>query len=319
LVGSKSNFSIAIVIPYFGKWPEWIELYFETLKRNSTIDFFIYTDCDTSFVTSPSNIHFRHISFHDYVRQVNKKLNIEFKPLNAYKLCDLRPLLGLIHEEDFKDYDFYGWCDVDLLFGDIRNFYTDKVLKNYDVISTHANRISGHLALFRNTNKNRSIYKKIYNWETALKEPQFVGIDEHGITNAYSMTVFDKFNEKFKTNLNNIITRFFKKLKIRKLYLIEQYTTPFLPIPWIDGSLNSKQPDTWFYKDGVITNDRDKRSFIYIHFMNFKNSQWRHDGTKAPWENISTICKAKTQDINTGIIICKEGILPIENMHDGRK
>lgn len=36
--------SITILIPYFGIFPEWAPLYFETLKRNHPINFFFYTD-----------------------------------------------------------------------------------------------------------------------------------------------------------------------------------------------------------------------------------------------------------------------------------
>ena len=41
--------SIGILIPYFGKWPEWIELFFDSVERNKTIDFHFLTDCDTTF------------------------------------------------------------------------------------------------------------------------------------------------------------------------------------------------------------------------------------------------------------------------------
>ena len=36
--------SIALVIPYFGKFNNYFHLWLESAKRNSTIDFHIYTD-----------------------------------------------------------------------------------------------------------------------------------------------------------------------------------------------------------------------------------------------------------------------------------
>lgn len=300
--------TIALIIPYFGKFPEWAPLYFETLKRNSTIDFIFYTDCDIEQYQAP-NIKYKKLSFQEYIDSVNSKIEVEFKPANAYKLCDLRPLYAKVHYEDIKSYDFYGWTDMDLLFGDIRSFYTEDVLNKYDVLSTHEIRISGHLALFRNTRTNRKQYRKIYNWKEHLTHPHFVGIDEHGITNAYTMTMVDKLNEKFKLSINNALTRLLKKLKTRRVYLKEQYTTPFSTIEWMDGSRYSDHPETWYYKDGVITNSRDgKRKFIYIHFMNFKSSQWRHDGTTAPWEGKDKLCFAKVADMKSGIVINTDGI-----------
>ncbi len=305
------NHSIAILIPYFGKWPEWIDLYFETLRRNTTIDFHFFTDCDTSLTGAP-NIIFHETTFRGYIQDAQEKLQVELNISNPYKICDLRPLFGTLHEDLFAKYGFYGWTDVDLLFGDIRSFYTDEVLDAHDVFSTHSVRISGHLALFRNTAKNRNLYQKIYRWKEALLNPEFVGIDEHGISNAYFETVVDKASDKLKVNLHNPLTRWFKNRKKNRMYLQEQYTTPFVSIPWIDGTLDSAQPDTWFYKDGVITNDRDTRNFMYIHFMNFKNSQWRHDGTKAPWEGMQQICHATKADLEAGIVINRQGIFPIQ-------
>jgi hypothetical protein len=304
---------IGILVFYFGNFPEWSDLFFETLKRNKTIDFIFFTDCKTEKY-SAKNIIFHKISFEDYIKLINHKLKFTFEPANPIKLCDLRPLFGYIHQDVFEPYDFYGWTDLDILFGDIRSFYTDEILENHDVISSHEIRISGHLSLFKNTEKNRLMYKKIYRWQEALQKKEFVGIDEHGITNAYTNTIFDKLNQKYKTSFNNSVTRLFSNLKKRKLYMREQYTTPFISIPWIDGSVNSQQPDVWYYKDGIITNERDKnRNFLYLHFMNFKSSLWRHDGTKAPWEEKKQICFATPEDMKTGIVINSEGIYPLHS------
>ena len=302
---------IGVLIPYFGKFPEWSDLYFETLKKNKSVDFIFFTDCETEKYKS-DNIIFHKITFPDYIETVNQKIEVKFEPENAYKLCDLRPLYGTIHRDVFELYDFYGWTDMDILFGDIRSFYTDEILEKYEVISAHEVRISGHLALFKNTETNRQMYKKIYRWQDALQKKEFVGIDEHGITNAYTNTIFDKFNQKFKTDFTNPVTKFASKLKAEKLYLKEQYTTPFTAIPWLDGTLHSQQPDVWFYKNGRITNERDgDRNFLYLHFMNYKSSLWRHDGTKAPWEGKEKICFAETEDMKKGIVINKDGIFPL--------
>ena len=299
--------SITLLIPYFGKFPEWTPLFFETVRRNASIRFIFYTDFDTVDYEHIPNVIFRKMTFEEYVQNAREKAKIDFRPANAYKLCDLRPLYPIIHFEDIKDADFYGWTDMDILFGDIRSFYTDELLSKYDVLSTHAVRVSGHLALFRNTKKYRNLYLKIYDWRKKLAHPHFVGIDEHGVTNALTMTFWDKLNEKMGWNIDNLFTRLLKKWKKRKLHLVEQYTTPFTAIPWLDGSVNSDQPAEWFYHDGKITNSRDgERKFIYLHFMNFKSSTYRHDGTKAPWEGKEIIFNV--HDLSNEIIIDDRGI-----------
>jgi hypothetical protein len=302
--------SVVILIPYFGTWPEGIELFFETARRNASIDFLVFTDCDAAAFAAP-NIHIRPTSFADYVQRARSWLGLPFDPSDGYKLCDLRPMFGELHEEELSGHDFYGWCDTDLLLGDIRHFYDDDVLFRFDVLSTHADRISGHFALFRNTRRNRTMYRKIYRWQERLLEPEFVGLDEHGITNAYLMTAFDKASEKFGWSLNNRATRLLAARRRRRVLLVEQYTTPFFPKPWLDGSLDSSQPHEWFYRDGHVTNSRDgDREFIYLHLMNFKSSRWRHDGTRAPWEGLTAICRATPDDMKNGIVIDDSGIAP---------
>lgn len=301
----NSKYSIAIYVFYFGKWPEWFELYFDSIKRNSSIDFHIFTDCDTSLTAD--NVFYHKYSFDQYKTLVSGRLKLEFNPNNGIKICDVRPFIGLLHSDVFNKYDYYGWADVDLLFGNIRQFYTDELLLKYNVFATRTNKTAGHFTLFKNTKTNREICFKIYKWREALQNPDFVGLDEHGITNALSMTFFDKLNEKMGWNTDILFTRWLSRLKRRKLYLVEKYTTPFTPIPWLDGTVNSDQPSIWYYDNGVITNDRDKdRKFIYIHFMNFKSSKWRHDGTVAPWENLNSIYKV--ENIKDKVVICNDGI-----------
>lgn len=302
---------IAIVIPYFGRWEPWTPLFFETARRNDSVAFLVFTDCDPTHLES-KNVTFFQMPFQAYIQKIQAVFP-NFSPSNPYKLCDFRPLLGRIHEREFHGYDFWGWCDIDVLLGDIRAFYSREVLSRFDVLSTHDHRISGHLALFRNSSRNRWMYRRIYDWRGALRNPEFVGIDEHGLTNAFLMTLFDKVNEKFGWHLDNPVSRFLSRWRRRRMYMREQYTTPFLPRPWLDGTLNSQQPSRWTWRDGVVTNTRDgDRRFLYLHLMNFKSSRWRHDGTRAPWEGRTDICKANVADMQYGISIDERGILPLD-------
>ena len=52
---------------------------------------------------------------------------------------------GYIFKQFIEGYDFWGFGDVDLVYGDIRSFLTDDVLQRYDIISGW-----GHFTLYRN-------------------------------------------------------------------------------------------------------------------------------------------------------------------------
>jgi hypothetical protein len=272
---------------------------------NATVDFHFITDCDTSISSAP-NVFFHPSTFPNYVENAKKVLNVPMNIPTPYKLCDLRPFFGIIHTEIVEKYDFFGWTDVDLVFGDIRSFYTDELFAKYDVLSSHEIRLAGHCALLRSSKKYREMGFKVYNWQNALMNPHFVGIDEHGMTNALCMTFWDKLSEKLKMPWIASLFRWRRNKKMKAFYFTEQYSTPFITIPWIDGSVNSEQPNEWFYREGEITNTRDgARKFMYLHFMNFKSSQWRADNTKAPWEDLPTYCDGT---FSTTAIIDTKGI-----------
>lgn len=297
--------SILVLFPYFGTLPEWFDLFHYTLVRNPSIDFLFFTDIDLKAYKAP-NVDYIPMRLDEYAQLASLKIGIPIELKSSYKICDLRPFFGVIHEEHIKGYDFYGHGDVDLLFGDVRSFYSNETLHEYDVLSTHADVLSGHFCLFRNIRFNRGLMlKNICDFQEKLDCSENLGIDEGPLLKLYQMA-----NRRF-TSSKIPIWKHIKSKRAANLYLKEQYTTPFIPKPWTDGSLNSGQPSEWVYRDGLITNDRDiGRNFIYLHFMNFKSSAFRADNTPAPWEG-KKICFAKAEHMKRGVSIGSSGIHPI--------
>ena len=41
--------SIALVLPYFGKFPDYFKLFLKSCKKNKSVDFLLYTDCNMIF------------------------------------------------------------------------------------------------------------------------------------------------------------------------------------------------------------------------------------------------------------------------------
>ena len=96
-----------------------------TAKRNQKIDFLIYTDqnVDQFEVLNADNIEFKTLSFDDLRKKVQSKFDFEISLKTPYKLCDYRAAYGLIFEEELKEYDYWGFCDTDVLLGDIYQFW----------------------------------------------------------------------------------------------------------------------------------------------------------------------------------------------------
>lgn len=154
----------AIIIPYFGKWPVWMDLYLYSCSRQKQIDFLFYTDCGLPKKTYP-NTKFKEMQYDEYCELVSEKLNIRFSPRNhPYKLCGCKPFYGLIHKEDLAAYDFWGFGDIDLVYGNLNSLINEENLNRYDFISTHSERVSGHLFVMRNIDNNNKLCLKIPKW-----------------------------------------------------------------------------------------------------------------------------------------------------------
>lgn len=255
---------ICILMPYFGVWPFWIDLYFQSCKFNEDIDWFFFSDCGKRDIF-PNNVYYHEISFDEYKKIVSEKLKINFNPSSAYKICDIRPAFGFIHEDIIANYDFWGFGDLDLLYGDLREFYTEELLSKYDVFSNHATRISGHLSLFRNNVLTKYAYLKIKNWEALFSDKKHFAVDERA---------FSKVFLKHK-NLPLKVRNFLNKLYPlnRKAFFYESYTTPNGCIKWKDGTFNF--PEKWFWEKGKIYNSFDHQYYPYFHFALWKKESWK--------------------------------------------
>lgn len=252
--------SICIIIPYFGKWPFWINFFIESCRLNPTVNWLIYTDCGL-IDDCPKNIEIRVISYSDYCKVVSYKLGINFYPINPYKLCDIRPAYGLIHENDLMDFDFWGFGDIDLIYGNIRNFLTNDRLAQKDIFSNHKTRTSGHLCLIRNSIDLKLAYKKIPHWEQKFSNQEHLAIDEKDFSKLF---LRHKNSSYFIKTIAAMLDPWLKSAEF-----IEAYSTPNARIPWIDGSYTF--PKKWTWANGVLTNDIDGNlEFMYFHFYSWK-------------------------------------------------
>jgi len=255
--------SIAFIIPYFGPFPFWMDYFIASCKANPTIDFIFYSDNEKP-EDWPSNIHYKKLTFSDYKILVSRKLNIEFHPESAYKVCDIRPAFPCIHEDDLKGYDFWGFCDIDLVFGNIRNFLTSGILAKHHFFSAYERRVSGHFFICRNIPEYRNIYLELNNWKQAFEDDKHHCFDEKAFSDLFV---------KFKNHpafSKKLLTWLFLPYS-RKAYFKDQFSTPGLRYDWEDGTRNF--PSEWYWEEGTLTNNRSDNEFLYFHFLKWKR-EW---------------------------------------------
>ena len=124
----------ALIVAYFGKYPEFMDLFMKGCEFNIDIDFIFFTDWDWQNRKSPSNVKTYPFSLKQFNELATKKCGVEIKVQDGYKLCDLKPAWPHIFEDYLNEYEFVGYCDIDLIFGHIGKYFNEEVKNNTSVI-----------------------------------------------------------------------------------------------------------------------------------------------------------------------------------------
>ena len=280
--------TILIIADYFGEWPKWFGMFLKSCEFNPTIHWRIHTDCAVP-ERAPTNVEFVNISREAYVRRASDILGLSFGPKDMYNICDLRPTFGVLYADIIRGYDYFGWGDVDVVYGDIRKFYTDEVL-SHNVICSNARTCTGHFTLIRNESWLRECFKHIPNWRQRLEDPDphpwSDSLDEAKLSGIFSPVA--EVREEFGERLAGLssLSKYWQNN-----YFREQWSTPFIPYPWHDGS--RLHPEVWYWQNGHLRNEWDgEREFLYLHLMNFKAKKYVDEdlyGTAPTWEGLSTL------------------------------
>src|SRR5882724_11438458 len=124
----KQKKTIGFINCYFGKLPWYFNYFIHSCKYNPTVDFFIITDDKTYLKPLPPNVKLIYNSLEGVSRHASEKMGFPISIPYGYKLCDFKPAYGFIFSELLHGYDFWGHTDIDIIFGNIRDFITDERL-----------------------------------------------------------------------------------------------------------------------------------------------------------------------------------------------
>lgn len=168
--------SCALILPYFGKFHSYFPLFLRTLERNPSFTLLLFTDCDDGR-EYPANVEVHPMTFDEFRHLASLRLGVDAALGEIHDICDFKPAYGLIFEEYLVDFDWWGYCDCDLLFGDLEKLCLPLMEGSYDKLFA-----MGHMTLFRNTRENnRRFMKPLHGeeiWRKALGEPGLYVFDE---------------------------------------------------------------------------------------------------------------------------------------------
>lgn len=143
--------SIVIIFPYFGTLPPQYKMWRASALKNPTVDFMFFTDAD---VKPAKNILVHKMQFEEFQKIAQQAFDFPIVLDRPYKLCEYKQAYGYILQDYIKGYDFWGFGDLDLVYGDLRSFLTEDVLAHKFLLGW------GHLTLLHNDEETNAYFMK---------------------------------------------------------------------------------------------------------------------------------------------------------------
>lgn len=173
----KYKNKILVLICYYGEFPWYFTYFLHSCKFNRSIDFIIFSDILYKFPL-PKNVKIIYKTIDNIKKMAAKKLGFEVNIDFPYKLCDFKPAYGLIFKDYINGYDFWAQSDIDIIYGNIRNFLSDKFLNTYDFISMRHDYTTGCFALYKNNELVNTLFKRSKDYISVFSNSKHYCFDE---------------------------------------------------------------------------------------------------------------------------------------------
>lgn len=245
---------ICVIGVYFGKVKNYFPLWIKSCQNNPKIDFLVFSD-QIYDKPLPKNVNIIPFTLHQFKTLAISKLGITNISIDRpYKLCDFKPFYGEIFQDYVHQYEYWGHCDFDMLFGDIYNFLVKYEYQKYDKFSN-----LGHLSFYRNTTNVNHYYTlpgSRYNYLEVLTQNKDFTFDENaGIVQIYLKNNLPLFKGRLYADISHIYQRY--KLS-RSCSLVKKDINYKKQIFFME---NGKVFRQYFKGKQIVTQE-----FMYIHF-----------------------------------------------------
>lgn len=244
---------IIIFVPYFGVLPDYFLAFAHSCKYIKCVRFMVFTDDNRiKSMLLPKNISYELMSFSTLQRMIrDRELG---RVTYAYKLCDYKPLYGIIFDKYTDGYSYWGYCDIDTMMGDVDTFLQKIDYKKYDRIGE-----KGHFTLYRNDERINQLYR------TKLKDiPPIFDFDF-----VKSTSYLCHFDE---SGMNWIVKEmgipFYENSHVAQTTIVHDFH--------LHTFMHFKQPELFVWERGHVyiyrlnNGSLEKSEYMYIHFQDRK-------------------------------------------------
>ncbi|ORI85241.1 DUF6625 family protein [Leuconostoc lactis] len=257
-----ANNKAVFIIPHFGKFNNYFQLFLNSVENNPDYNWLIFTD-DRENYDFPENVEVHYMEFTEFKMLVQSKFDFKVSIEYPYRIADFRPAFGYIFSEYITNFKFWGYSDSDIIVGQLSHFWNDETLDKIGML--------GHATLIRNEKRFREAFKEPIN-----------GIEVYKIV--FSENKNHSFDEEFNSSINNIFLNKNYKVDFTE-YQANTYTKSsnlFLTFFNFEAKRYNikKEKNLFIYRDGKIINVRlgkgneiIETEYLYIHFQSRKMKQ----------------------------------------------
>ena len=258
--------SVVLVTVWIGPLPAYLPLFLGSCRANPSVSFLIV--CDQPAPDGlPPNVRWVPMTLDGLNTRATARLGTPVRITTGYKVNDLKPLFGVVFADEIGADDFWGFCDVDLLWGNLRRFLTDAFLASGDLFSFRGpSWLSGSLTLFRTTSVASRLYERIPTWRAVLADPRYHGIDEAAFRyDEVERTVRDLVDGEQAVSLTDLAREAHASGDLRLV------TPEFIAEPRASWA-----PYAYVWTDGTLVDATASQERMMLHFVHIKHEPFTH-------------------------------------------
>lgn len=265
-INSVPSNSIAMIYCYFGRWPWYFKFFLKSCSYNPDIDFIFITDIKKP-EEYPDNVTFVKYSLLQIEQLATKKLGFKANISYPYKLCDFKPAYGFLFDTLLKGYDFWGFGDIDIILGKVRNFITPEILQNYDIISGQDKYPSGYFMLFKNTGTINTLFKRSADYKKVFTSSIHYCFDECNFKFASLENGKSIFETNAKIDAGSILET---TVEIESLmHIIKSAEQEKIITPYFDFLIVEGNPGRLKWEKGILSYKNELEVLLY-HMIDIK-------------------------------------------------
>jgi hypothetical protein len=171
---------VALILPWYGAKPWYWELFEKSAERLS-MDVIVIAE--KGFSVKAKNFRVVEMSLEEVRQRAVKALGTDVNLTCGYKLCDLRPMYGVVFADVIEGYDYWVYGDCDVVYGRKFNEFLSRVVEeDWEVATVRGKWMSGSFTMLKNVRPINTLFMRAEKWQDMLKNHNNQWFDELGKT-----------------------------------------------------------------------------------------------------------------------------------------